>query len=83
MTRSIHETLREINEGIKCYRKLQVLCSCFNECMSPYAIPMLKTHIFTGLVPCGYVVIRSLNQRFIDEFPGICKFGYLKKNKKF
>jgi hypothetical protein len=42
--------------------------------MSPLAIPLVKLHIMTGLIPCGYVLIRSMNNLFIEEFPGILTY---------
>jgi hypothetical protein len=42
--------------------------------MSPLAIPMVKIHVWTGIIPTGFVIIRSMNQVFIDEFPGILTY---------
>ncbi|CAL8140069.1 unnamed protein product [Orchesella dallaii] len=68
------DELRLPKTAIETYRALQILCTCFNDCMSPLAIPLVKIHILTGLIPCGYVLIRSMNQIFIDEFPGILTY---------
>lgn len=71
------DELRHPKHSIETYRTLQILCTCFNDCMSPLAIPLMKTHIMTGLIPCGYVFIRSMNRKFIEEFPGICMFAII------
>ncbi|ODM90022.1 Glucose 1,6-bisphosphate synthase [Orchesella cincta] len=68
------EELRNPKTAVETYRTLQILCTCFNDCMSPLAIPLMKTHILTGLIPCGYVFIRSMNHKFIEEFPGILTY---------
>lgn len=47
------ENLRDPKNSVETYRALQVLCTCFNDCMSPLAIPLVKIHILTGLLPCG------------------------------
>lgn len=67
------DELRHPKNALETYRTLQILTTCFNDCMSPLAIPLMKTHIMTGLIPCGYVFIRSMNHKFVEEFPGICK----------
>jgi len=66
--------MRSPKIAIEIYRTLQILCANFNECMSPLAIPISKTATFTGIIPCGYVLIRSMNHLFIDEFPGILTY---------
>ncbi|CAL8111301.1 unnamed protein product [Orchesella dallaii] len=68
------DALRHPKTAIETYRTLQILATCFNDCMSPLAIPLMKTHILTGLIPCGYVFIRSMNNKFIEEFPGILTY---------
>ncbi len=47
------DEIRHPKNAIKNYRALQVLCTCFNDCMSPLAIPLVKLHTMTGLIPCG------------------------------
>lgn len=58
------------------YRSLQVLNAHFNAAMGPSAIPINKMINWTALIPCGYVLIRSMNRKFIDEFPGILTYPF-------
>jgi len=44
--------------------------------MAPISIPMTKIHIWICIVPTGYVLIKSLNRTFIDEFPGILTYPF-------
>lgn len=68
------DELRTPRRALETYRALEILNKCFNECMAPLAIPMVKIVMSTAMVPCGYVLIRSMNQTFIDEFPGILTY---------
>lgn len=42
--------------------------------MAPMAIPFVKIHILSAMILCGYVLIRSMNKLFIDEFPAILTY---------
>ncbi|CAL8068198.1 unnamed protein product [Orchesella dallaii] len=67
------DEMRRPKTAIETYRKLQILTQCFNDCMAPMVMPTIKFAVVGALIPCGYVFIRSMNQKFIDEFPGICE----------
>lgn len=56
------------------YRILQIICAMFNDCISPMGIMMVKFNVLFGIASCGYVLIRSMNHLFIDEFPGILMY---------
>jgi len=71
------DEFRNPKTAIETYRTLQIITTCFNDCMAPMAMPTMKMCIVGALIPCGYVFIRSINHKFIDEFPGICKFDMI------
>lgn len=58
------------------YRTIQVLQTLFNKCISAMGIPFLKITMSTGMIPTGYVLVRSMNHLFIDEFPGILTYPF-------
>ncbi|OXA44190.1 uncharacterized protein LOC118438390 [Folsomia candida] len=70
------DSLRESHTAIELYRSLQVLTGLLNECISPLAFPIMKMINWTAVVSCGYVLIRSMNQKFIDEFPAIMTYPF-------
>ncbi|CAL8068216.1 unnamed protein product [Orchesella dallaii] len=68
------DEMRHPKTAIETYRTLQIVTQCFNDCMAPMAMPTMKMCIVGALIPCGYVFIRSMNHKFIDEFPGILTY---------
>ncbi len=51
------------------FKSLQVLNNCFNNCVAPLFIPIIKLHAGVVAVVCGYIMVRNMNHFFIDEFP--------------
>ncbi len=68
------ENLRQPKVAMEMYRNLQVLCKLFNEFVAPMGLTIMKWIAATAIVPCGYVLIRSINHLFWDEFPGILTY---------
>jgi len=66
--------IRNPKTAIQIYRALQVLCNLFNDCISPMGIMMVKFNVLFGTISCGYVLVRSMNHLFVDEFPGILMY---------
>lgn len=62
-------------KAVATFKALQVLNKCFNECIAPLGIPFVKIVMSTAMVPCGYVLIRSMD-KFVDEFPGILTYPF-------
>jgi len=70
---TIPET-RNPKTAMEIYRALQIICTLFNDCISPMGIMMVKFNVLFGIMSCGYVLIRSMNHLFIEEFPGILMY---------
>ncbi|XP_035711266.1 uncharacterized protein LOC118436773 [Folsomia candida] len=70
------DQLRESHTAVELYRSLQVLTGLLNECISPLAFPLMKMINWTAVISCGYVMIRSMNQKFLDEFPAILTYPF-------
>lgn len=68
------DELRKPKTSFETYKALQILSQVFNDCMSPLAIPLVKIHMSSAMIPCGYVLIRSMNHVFVEEFPGILTY---------
>ncbi|XP_035711632.1 uncharacterized protein LOC118437001 [Folsomia candida] len=68
--------LRQAHSVIEMYRSLQVLTGLLNECIAPTAFPIMKVVNWTALISCGYVLIRSMNNKFIEEFPAILTYPF-------
>ncbi|XP_035707949.1 uncharacterized protein LOC118435675 isoform X1 [Folsomia candida] len=70
-----HDDLRQPNNAIRVYRSLQVLTNLFNDAMAPMAIPVVKVISWTALIPCGFVLTRSMSGgKFVRELPGILTY---------
>ncbi len=61
---------------MKTYRTIQVLQKLFNECISPIGIPMFKITTSMTVIPIGFILVRSMNHIFIDEFPAILYYPF-------
>lgn len=55
--------------------KVHILTGTYLLCLLRPIFQKFNSNLyFVGLIPCGYVLIRSMNQIFIDEFPGILTY---------
>ncbi|XP_035714172.1 uncharacterized protein LOC118438318 [Folsomia candida] len=68
------EELRDSVKSMETYRSLQLLNIIFNHSMAPLGIPVAKFVNWTAIVPCFYVLLRSMNSKFMDEFPGVLTY---------
>ncbi|CAL8143315.1 unnamed protein product [Orchesella dallaii] len=68
------EEFRNPKTAVETYRSLQVVTVCFNDCMASLALPVMKICMVWTLISCGFVVVRSMNHVFIQEFPGILTY---------
>ncbi|XP_035702164.1 uncharacterized protein LOC118433867 [Folsomia candida] len=68
--------LRYAHNAIKVYRRLQILTTLFNDAMAPMAVAVVKVINWTALIPCGFVLIRSMNGKIVEEFPGILTYPF-------
>lgn len=76
-------------KALEIYRSLQTLNTIFNSAMGPLILPVVKIVNWIALIPGAYVLVRSANQKFLNEFPAImtypfalidtatCAFGFL------
>ncbi len=73
-TKRTSDDIRSPNTSIEMYKSLQILNQYFNDCVAPLYLPIMKFQLLWLTVTCGYILIRSMNHLFMDEFPQILTY---------